>query len=149
MNTTITATVILTAEQLFRVIKSFPRVWFALSNASPAVCYEFPVSSEDVSLDLVNGASIIHTETDLEKEPSASIACDEYQCQVDFDGNDILSLIAASSPNHSQGVTPPISASPFRSTSNLGYTLLCNRNTIYTLKFRVDLRIIFNDFGQV
>ena len=94
MNTTITATVILTAEQLFRVIKSFPRVWFALSNASPAVCYEFPVSSEDVSLDLVNGASIIHTETDLEKEPSASIACDEYQCQVDFDGNDILSLIA-------------------------------------------------------
>ena len=74
MNTTITATVILTAEQLFRVIKSFPRVWFALSNASPAVCYEFPVSSEDVS--------------------SASIACDEYQCQVDFDGNDILSLIA-------------------------------------------------------
>ncbi len=94
MNTTITATVILTAEQLFRVIKSFPRVWFALSNASPAVRYEFPVSSEDVSLDLVNGASIIHTETDLEKEPSASIACDEYQCQVDFDGNDILSLIA-------------------------------------------------------
>ena len=32
---------------------------------------------------------------------------------------------------------------------NLGYTLLCNRNTIYTLKIRVDLRIIFNDFGQV
>ena len=29
---------------------------------------------------------------------------------------------------------------------NLGYTLLCNRNTIYTLKIRVDLRIIFNDF---
>ena len=145
MNTTITATVILTAEQLFRVIKSFPRVWFALSNASPAVCYEFPVSSEDVSLDLVNGASIIHTETDLEKEPSASIACDEYQCQVDFDGNDILSLIA----KPLTGSDAPISASPFRSTSNLGYTLLCNRNTIYTLKFRVDLRIIFDDFGQV
>ena len=31
---------------------------------------------------------------DIEKDSSASISCDTYQCQVDFEDNDIISLNA-------------------------------------------------------
>lgn len=37
MKTTTTAMTILTAEKLFRIIKSFPRVWFSLNNSNPYV----------------------------------------------------------------------------------------------------------------
>ena len=46
-----TATTVLTAAQLFRIIKSFPRVWFSLISSNPCVRYEFFVPSEEVFLD--------------------------------------------------------------------------------------------------
>lgn len=57
MTTSTTSDVItvLTAEQLFCVIKRFPRVWFSLISTNPYVCYEVPVPSEAVSFDHDNG----------------------------------------------------------------------------------------------
>ena len=70
---------VLTAEQLFCVIKRFPRVWFSLISTNPYVCYEVPVPSEAVSFDHDNGWPTI---------------CDRYQCKVDFYDNDIVNLEA-------------------------------------------------------
>ena len=95
---TITATTILSATDLFRIIKSFSHVWFTFIN--PAVHYEFPIPSEDIHLRCENGSSTIYTESELEKAPTASISCDRYQCQVDFCDNDILSLTATPLTNN-------------------------------------------------
>lgn len=88
------STTVLTAAQLFRIIKSFPRVWFSLINSNPCIHYEFFIPSEEVSLDFENGVPTICAGLDIEKAPSASISCDTYQCQVDFEDNDIISLSA-------------------------------------------------------
>lgn len=89
-----TATTVLTAAQLFRIIKSFPRVWFSLISSNPCVRYEFFVPSEEVFLDFENGVPTICAGLDIEKDSSTSISCDTYQCQVDFEDNDIISLNA-------------------------------------------------------
>ena len=88
------STTVLTAAQLFRIIKSFSRVWFSLISSNPCVRYEFFVPSEEVSLDFENGEPTICAGEDIEKGPSASISCDAYLCQVDFEDNDIISLNA-------------------------------------------------------
>ena len=41
-----------------------------------------------------NGVPAIHTEAELEKDPSVSVSCDAYHCQIDYCDNDILSLTA-------------------------------------------------------
>ena len=89
-----TATTVLTAAQLFRIIKSFPRVWFSLISSNPCVRYEFFVPSEEVSLDFENGEPTICAGSDIEEGPSASISCDTYQCRIDFEDNDIITLEA-------------------------------------------------------
>lgn len=94
MKTTTTAMTILTAEKLFRIIKSFPRVWFSLNNSNPYVCYEIPILSEDVSLDCKNGEPTISAGTDIETMPFVAISCDAYQCKVEFQDNDIIHLDA-------------------------------------------------------
>ena len=48
------STTVLTAAQLFRIIRSFPRVWFSFISSNPCVRYEFFVPSEEVFLDFEN-----------------------------------------------------------------------------------------------
>lgn len=83
---------VLTAEQLFCVIKRFPRVWFSLISTNPYVCYEVPVPSEAVSFDHDNGWPTICAGTDIEQ--FVAVSCDRYQCKVDFYDNDIVNLEA-------------------------------------------------------
>ena len=65
---------VLTAEQLFCVIKRFPRVWFSLISTNPYVCYEVPVPSEAVSFDHDNGWPTIYDNdiVNLEATPLAN-----------------------------------------------------------------------------
>lgn len=49
---------------------------------------------------LDNGVPTIHTEAELEKDPSVSISCDAYHCQIDYCDNDILSLTATPLTNN-------------------------------------------------
>lgn len=73
---TITVTTTLTAADVFRIIIGFSRVWFTCINS--AVHCEFPIPSESLHLRDENGVPTIHTEADLEKDPSVSISCDAY-----------------------------------------------------------------------
>lgn len=93
-STTSTAITVLTAEQLFRVIKSFPRVWFSLIRTNPHVHYEFSIPSEEVSFDRDNGQPTICTVADPETKPFVAVSCDKYQCKVTFQDNDIVNLDA-------------------------------------------------------
>ena len=93
-NTTTTAMTILTAEELFRIIKGFPRVWFSLISTNPYVCYEFPIPSEEVSFDHDNGQPTICSGANLETKPFVALSCDTYQCKVTFQDNDIVNLDA-------------------------------------------------------
>lgn len=93
-STTSTAITVLTAEQLFRVIKSFPRVWFSLIITNPYVCYEFSIPSEEVSFDHDNGQPTICTVAGPETKPFVAVSCDTYRCKVDFQDNDIVNLDA-------------------------------------------------------
>ena len=73
---TITVTTTLTAADVFRIIIGFSRVWFTCINS--AVHYEFPIPSESLHLSDENGVPTIHTEAELEKDPSVSVSCDAY-----------------------------------------------------------------------
>lgn len=95
---TITVTTTLTAADVFRIIIGFSRVQFTCINS--AVHCEFPIPSESLHLSDENGVPTIHTEAELEKDPSVSISCDAYHCQIDYCDNDILSLTATPLTNN-------------------------------------------------
>ena len=55
-------TTILTAAEVFRIVRDFPRIWFTFSNSNPNVHYEFPVPSEEVYLDFEDGVQMTENE---------------------------------------------------------------------------------------
>lgn len=87
-------TTILTAAEVFLIVRDFPRIWFTFSNSNPNVHYEFPVPSEEVYLDFEDGVQMIHTESESFNAPTVSIAGDTYWCRFDYLEDNIMTFEA-------------------------------------------------------
>ncbi len=101
-------TAILTAAEVFRIVRDFPRVWFTFSNSNPDVHYEFPVPSEDVYLDFEDGVQTIHTEAESLESYSVSISGDMYRCKFDY-LDDVLMNFEATPLTNGSSKCPNIS----------------------------------------
>lgn len=101
-------TVILTAAEVFRIVRDFPYVWFTLIHSNPDIHCEFPIASENVYLDFEDGVQTIHTEEGPFNEPSVSIAGDTYWCKFDYLDDEIMNFEATPLTN-SNGKCPNIS----------------------------------------
>ena len=87
-------TTILTAAEIFRIIRDFPRVWFTLRNSNPDVHYEFSIPSDDVYLDFEDGVQTIHTDVESLESYSVSVSSDTYRCKFDYLDDDLMNFEA-------------------------------------------------------
>lgn len=93
---TITVTTTLTAADVFRIIIGFSRVWFTCINS--AVHCEFPIPSESLHLRDENSVPTIHTEAELEKDPSIEYGwycprCKKYFVNKSENGDKVSTIL--------------------------------------------------------
>ena len=106
-----TSTRILHADELFRIIREFERVWFCFISFEPRIEYEYPICSEKIHLDYKGGSHLLCA--GFPEEPFASISCDEYQCKITVEDGAISALIATPIVNGSAHPYISLSVSQF------------------------------------